>query len=82
MVWLYENTQIEQLPEDCEWGSGDWVTLKRFPEWFVKNTPRPSGRLTFATIKQWKKDSPLLSSGLLGPVTILSADSTAKLSKD
>ena len=84
IINLWPNRLIgdEQLPEDCEWGSGDWVTLKRIPEWFVKNTPRPSGRLTFATIKQWKKDSPLLSSGLLGPVTILSADSTAKLSKD
>jgi len=72
IVNLWPNRMIgdEQLPDDCEWNTGDWITLKRLPEWFVQNAPRPSGRLTFATFKHFTKASPLLPSGLLGPVTV------------
>jgi hypothetical protein len=35
--------------------------------------PSPTGRITFTTWHHWKKDDPLLSSGLLGPVTLQSA---------
>ncbi len=76
VVNLWPNRMIgdEQLPADCEWGTGDWVLLKRLPDWFVKGEPRTSGRYTFMTHKPWTKDSPLLESGLLGPVTILKAE--------
>ncbi|NNF33334.1 MAG: glycoside hydrolase [Saprospiraceae bacterium] len=41
------------------------------PEWYVKNEPRPSGkRTTFTTAPFYKKDSPLMPSGLMGPVEI------------
>lgn len=72
---LWPNRLIgdEQLPSDCEYGKGG--NLLRWPDWFLKNEPRPSpGRYTFATWKHFTKDSALLPSGLLGPVRILSSE--------
>lgn len=41
------------------------------PEWYVNNEPRPAGkRTTFTTAPFYKKDSPLMASGLIGPVEI------------
>jgi hypothetical protein len=53
-----------RLPEDGI-ANGQW------PEWLVKHLPRTSGRYTFTTYEYYKKDSPLVSSGLLGPITLL-----------
>lgn len=67
---LWPNRLIgdEQYPDDCQW---DGNALKAWPEWFIKNQPRPSKeRLTFTTWKHWRKDDPLLPSGLIGPVNI------------
>jgi hypothetical protein len=47
-----------------------WILIKRLPDWFEKGEPRTSGRYTFSVHQPWSKDSPLLESGLLGPVTI------------
>jgi hypothetical protein len=62
---LWPNRLIgdEQLPDDGI-KNGQW------PEWLLQGTPRTSGRYTFTTYKHYKKDAPLLSSGLIGPVTI------------
>jgi hypothetical protein len=68
---LWPNRLIgdEQEPADAEYGRGG--NLIRWPDWLMKSEPRPSPRrLTFATWKHFTKDSPLLPSGLLGPVTI------------
>lgn len=80
VVNLWPNRMIgdEQLPADCEWSTGAWVLLTRLPEWFVKQQPRTSGRFTFMTHKPYTKDSPLLESGLLGPVTIQAAEEKIK----
>ncbi len=73
-VWANRLIGDEQEPADCEFGKGAFGfggPLKTFPEWFIKGTPRPSsGRFTFATWNYFTKDSPLVSSGLLGPVTL------------
>jgi hypothetical protein len=48
-------------------------TLRAFPQWLLNGKPSPTGRYTFSIIKVWSKDSPLLRSGLLGPVELNSA---------
>ena len=68
---LWPNRLIgdEQEPADAEYGKGG--NLVRWPEWLIKKEPRPSSaRLTFTTWKHFTRDSPLLPSGLLGPVSI------------
>jgi hypothetical protein len=70
---LWPNRMIgdEQLPEDSERNSEG--TLKRWPTWLQDNGPSPTGRHTFTSWRLWKKDAPLLESGLLGPVRIETA---------
>jgi hypothetical protein len=69
---LWPNRLIgdEREPPDAEYAPGG--NLARWPDWILKGEPRPSaGRLTFSTWKHFTGDSPLLPSGLLGPVTVL-----------
>ena len=67
---LWPNRLIgdEQLPPDREWGDAN--QLKSWPQWLLAGQPSPTGRFTFTTWHHWKKDDKLLSSGLLGPVTL------------
>jgi hypothetical protein len=69
---LWPNRLIgdERLPADGQYGrSGN---LERWPDWLLKDEARPvPGRYTFATWKHYTKDSPLLPSGLLGPLRLL-----------
>ncbi|MBR4755789.1 MAG: glycosyl hydrolase, partial [Bacteroidales bacterium] len=44
----------------------------RWPQWLIEGNPRPSDRYTFTTWRHYGADTPLLPSGLLGPVRILS----------
>jgi hypothetical protein len=73
-VWANRLIGDEQQPADCEWGKGAFGfggPLKAFPEWFLRGQSRPSsGRFTFTTWNYFDKDSPLVSSGMLGPVTV------------
>ena len=47
------------------------ATNLTMPAWYTNNEPRPEGkRTTFTTAPFYKKDDPLMPSGLLGPVTI------------
>lgn len=77
-VWANRLIGDEHEPADCEWSPGHHFKgqggfLKRFPDWFVNDQPRPSkGRFCFTTWNYFTKDSPLVPSGLLGPVTIQS----------
>ena len=65
VVNLWPNRLIgdEQLPDDG-------IRRGQWPDWLKNGTPRTSGRYTFTTHRHFTKDSPLLESGLLGPVTI------------
>ena len=72
-LWVNRLIGDEQLPEDREWTKvprrGGWA-LKAYPEWFQRGERSPVGRVTFATWKHYEKSSPLLPSGLLGPVSL------------
>jgi len=71
---LWPNRLIgdEQLPEDVEWRADGG--LARWPKWLLDGKPSPTGRLTFTTWHHYTKNSPLLESGLLGPVTLRTAE--------
>jgi len=71
-LWINRMIGDEQLPEDSQWK--DFETLAEWPDWFKAGKPRPSGRYTFTTCRHYKKDSPLVPSGLLGPVTLQTAE--------
>lgn len=77
-VWANRLLGDETQPPDFEWEHGDTrysdgSFLKEFPEWFLNHQPRPSkSRYTFTTWNYFAKATPLIPSGLMGPVTILS----------
>lgn len=85
VVNLWPNRMIgdEQLSEDSEFiHSAGWdihsraktMLLTSYPDWLMNKTPRSSGRYSFSSLKLWSKDSPLLPSGLLGPVSLQVAE--------
>jgi hypothetical protein len=63
---LWSNRLIgdELLPYDGP-EHGQW------PEWMREGKPRTSGRYTFTTFRHYNQNSPLLESGLTGPVTLV-----------
>jgi alpha-L-rhamnosidase/Glycosyl hydrolases family 2, sugar binding domain len=73
-VWANRLIGDEQQPADCIFSPGDPAFnagsfLKEFPDWFLKGEPRPAReRYTFTTWNYFTKESPLVSSGLLGPL--------------
>jgi hypothetical protein len=62
-LWPNRLTGDSKFPDDG-------VKDERWPYWLVKGLPRNSKRLTFATFNFYNEKSPLLKSGLVGPVTI------------
>ena len=70
---LWPNRLIgdEQLPDDREWKGKQ---LKEWPQWVLDGKPSPTGRFTFTTWHHYTKDSSLLESGLIGPVTLQTAE--------
>jgi len=65
VVNLWPNRLIgdEHLPDDG-------IIYQQYPEWLLEDKPRTSGRHTFTTFRHYNRDSPLIESGLKGPVTI------------
>jgi len=48
--------------------------IKELPAWYRLGKPKPEdGRIGFATWKHYRKEDPLLESGLIGPVQILTS---------
>lgn len=77
---LWPNRLIgdEYLPAEYEYSDKgrsikDIGEIKRIPDWFLQNKPKPGDRVTFSTWKHYSKNSPLLEAGLLGPVRLRSA---------
>ena len=86
-TWVNRIIGDEQEPPDVEmvkvddprkggyaaglYGAG----LKDLPDWLLKGEPRPSkGRYTFVNWQFYNKDAPLLESGLVGPVQIVTQE--------
>jgi hypothetical protein len=68
-LWVNRLIGDERLPSDCEYSEGG--NLARWPAWLLQGKARPSqGRIAFTTWRHYTENSPLLPSGLLGPVTI------------
>ena len=70
VVNLWPNRLIgdEQLPPDVDWLPTG--ALAKWPQWLLDGKPSPNGHLTFTTWHHITKATPLLPSGLLGPVTL------------
>jgi hypothetical protein len=79
---LWPNRLIgdEQYPVDADYGQiylpyDLGLGIASWPAWLADPSKRPEPRrLTFTTFRAWKKDEPLLRSGLVGPVWILTAE--------
>jgi len=65
----------EQFPADFEWGvdrGANGHMMKGYPDWFVKNQPRPEqNRKGFVVWYYHRQETKLLPSGLVGPVNII-----------
>jgi hypothetical protein len=69
---LWPNRLIgdERFSPDAEYGKDG--NIAGWPSWLISGEKRPeTGRYTFATWRHYTRDSPLLPSGLLGPVRLL-----------
>lgn len=75
-TWHNRLVGDEQFPPDFEFGTDRGAkmgrALKTYPDWFVNSQPRPeTNRLAFVNWFYHRKDTPLIPSGLLGPVRLL-----------
>jgi hypothetical protein len=73
-LWVNRLIGDEQFPEDANFrpkGQG----VNEWPKWLsdISNRPEPR-RVTFTPWKFYTKDSPLVPSGLVGPVRIITAE--------
>jgi len=63
-LWANRLIGDESFPDDG-------VKDGKWPDWVVNGTQRPSRRYTFTTHRFYKKDDPLLESGLRGTVRVM-----------
>jgi hypothetical protein len=80
-LWVNRMVGDELEPEDVEWSEpvtfgaapkspGIGRFMKQVPEWLSKGQPRPTKRKAVVSMKFFEKDSPLLRSGMIGPVVL------------
>ena len=82
-LWTNRLIGDEQLPEENEYVPGGGMNgisalsrgaIKKLPDWYKNGEAKPQGgRITFTTWKHYRKDSPLVESGLIGPVYLIPA---------
>lgn len=80
-LWVNRMVGDEQEPDDVEWSEpvafgaapnspAIGRFMKEVPEWLSQGQPRPSKRKAVVSFKFFEKDTPLLRSGLIGPVML------------
>lgn len=75
-TWHNRLVGDEREPADFEWGTDRGPergrAIRGYPDWFLRGQPRPSkGRVGFSVWVYSRMDTPLLPSGLLGPVRLV-----------
>ncbi|MFV2069072.1 MAG: glycosyl hydrolase, partial [Pirellulales bacterium] len=78
-LWVNRMVGDEQYPDDCLWNPPQThkdlpagQSIREIPAWVWTGGPRPvPQRKTFTTWKFYTKETPLLPSGLLGPVRLV-----------
>lgn len=79
-LWTNRLIGDESLPEEVVYRPGggvngiaalSWGAVDELPGWYKSGESKPKGgRIAFTTWKHYRKDSPLVESGLIGPVTL------------
>lgn len=80
-LWTNRLIGDEQLSEENEYVPGGGINglaalsrgaIKKLPDWYKNGDDKPrGGRVAFTTWQHYRKDSPLVESGLTGPVRLL-----------
>jgi len=79
-TWHNRLVGDDREPDDCTWGEGNTENgnfigrpIRRLPDFLLNGTPRPSaGRVCFCVWDYFGVNSPLVPSGLIGPVVLRS----------
>lgn len=80
-LWVNRMIGDEHEPDDVEWsepflfGASSHAqaigrSMKAVPQWLSQGLPRPTKRKAVVSFKFFEKDSPLLRSGMMGPVVL------------
>ena len=82
-LWTNRLIGDELLPEENEYVPGGGINgiealsrgaIRKLPDWYMNNENKPDGgRITFTTWKHYRSGSPLVESGLIGPVRLIPA---------
>jgi hypothetical protein len=56
------------LAEDARYNATG--TIEEWPNWLLSGKRSPTGRYTFMSQRIWRRNDPLITSGLLGPVRL------------